>query len=249
MFAAWPGQSPANANIPIGPGLNAAFMQRCGWLDPTRAAPLGQVQLRPLHRRDLPGPLYAVSGDYYVEYRPNRRWDSGFARSTVLVHYIANETSYLIAELHAGDPPFTWGDPLSPFVAHGSVQVDAIDDAAETITVTTTYTAARPLPVAGPVFSLFETEFTGAGGWVIVGGRLVRIPPRSPAFRLVDAAAQLASLSEVQVAPRLRTEARAELYARTLAELEEAREHITGVSSPFDHLNMDEVRRLHQREG
>jgi hypothetical protein len=84
---------------------------------------------------------------------------------------------------------------------------------------------------------------------VIVGGRLVRIPPRSPAFRLVDAAAQLASLSEVQVAPRLRTEARAELYARTLAELEEAREHITGVSSPFDHLNMDEVRRLHQREG
>jgi hypothetical protein len=249
MFRAWPGHSPANANIPIGPGLNAAFMKRCGWLDPTRATSTGQVALRPLHRRDLPGPLYIVVGDYYVEYRPAQRWDTGFSRSTVLVHYLANDTSYLIAELHAGDPAFTWGNPLSPFVAHGSIQVDAIDDGAETATVTTTYVAARPVPVAGPVFSLFETEFTGGAGLVIIGGRLVRIPPRSPALRLVEAAAQLASLGEVQVAPRLVTEARAEIYAQTIAELGAAREHITGVSSPFDHINMDDARRFHRREG
>jgi hypothetical protein len=248
MFVAWPGRSPANPNIPIGPGLNAAFMKRCGWLDPTRAAPVGQAQLRPLHRRDLPGPLYAVSGDYYVEYRPTQRWDTGFSRSTVLMHYIANDTSYLIAELHAGDPAFTSGD-LSPFVAHGSVTVDAIDDGAETATVTTTYAAGRPVSVAGPALSLFETEFTGGGGLVLIGGRLVRIPPRSPALRLVEAAVQLASLGEAQVAPRLVTEGRAEIYGRTLAELGEALEHITGVSSPVDHITPEEARRFHRREG
>jgi hypothetical protein len=247
MFAAWPGHSPANTNIPVGPGLNAAFMKRCGWLDPSRAAPAAQVQLRPLHRRDLPGPLYAIAGEYYVEYRPSRRWDTGFA-STVLVHYIDNDTSYLIAELRAGDPAFTWGDPLSPFVAHGSIHVDAIDDAGETATVTTAYSPGRPVPVGGPAISLFETEFTGGGGLVIIGGRLVRIPPRSPAFRLIETAAQLATLGEVRVAARLKTEARAELYAQTISELEEAHEHISGESSPFDHLDMEEVRRFHRGE-
>lgn len=60
MFNAWPGHHPIDATIPVGPGLNAAFMKRCGWLDTTRAAPIGQVTLRPLHRRDLTGALYSL---------------------------------------------------------------------------------------------------------------------------------------------------------------------------------------------
>jgi hypothetical protein len=102
------------------------------------------------------------------------------------------------------------------------------------------------VPVEGPAISLFETEFTGGGGLVMIGGRLVRIPPRSPAFRLIETAAQLATLGEVRVAARLQTEARAELYAQIISELEEAHEHISGESSPFDHLDIEEVRRFHR---
>jgi hypothetical protein len=132
MFSAYPGRHPNDPNIPVGPGLNAAFMKRCGWLDATRAAPVGQqVVLRPLHRRDLAGPLFATVGPFYVEYRASSRWDTGFA-SIVLVHYIANNTSYLIAELRAG-AEFSWGNPLSPF---GSIKVDAIDDLSRTAAVT-----------------------------------------------------------------------------------------------------------------
>ena len=210
---------------------------------------MGQVQLRPLHRRDLPGPIYAIVDGYYVEYRPSRRWDTGFA-STVLVHYIANDTSIDIAELRAGSPAFTWGDPLSPFVAHGSIQVDAIDDALGKHRPgrRRTHPAGRcrsMVPALPPL--LRPSSPVAADSVIIVGRHLVRIPPRSPAFRLIETAAQLAALDDIRVGARLKTE-RAELYARIISELEEAHEHISGESSPFDHLEMEEVRRFHRGE-
>ena len=248
MFVAWPGRHPTNQNVPVGPGLNAAFMERCGWLDRTRVAPAGQVALRPLHRRDLNGPLYAQVGSYYAEYRPSRRWDTGFA-SVVLVHYITNETSYLVAELRVGSPAFTFGDPRWPFAPHGSISVDAIDDASETATITTTYNAGLPIPFAGPAFSLFGSELGGGAGLVFVGGKLIRIPPRSPAFQLVEAAVALVSLHEVQVAPAIKTAAQAEIYEKTVSALEEFHEHITGVSSVLDHVTMEEAHAFHRRTG
>ena len=245
MFNAWPGHNPIDANIPIGPGLNAAFMKRCGWLDTTRAAPTGQVALRPLHRRDLSGSLYSIVGQHYVEYRPSRRWDTGFS-SVVLVHYIADDTSYLSAELRTGSE-FSWGNPHWPFEAHGSIKVDAIDDGAETATITTSYSPARRVPVDGPALSVFGSEFADAGGLVILGGRIIRIPPRSPELRLVEAAAALASISDVQLAPALKTAACAAIYAQVAGDIDEAHEHITGVSSPLDHITAEEARNFHLR--
>lgn len=241
MFRATPGRRPTDPNVPVGPGLNAAFMKRCGWLDPTRAAPIGQVTLRPLHRRQLSGPLYATVGGYYVEYRPSLRWDAGFA-STVLVHYVANSTSYLAAELAVG-ATFSWGGGW-PFTKSGSITVDAIDDASETAAVTTF--TERPLP-ATSVASIFQTEFSDGGGIVVVGGRIVRIPPRSPAFGLVAAAVELTSLSDIHLAPALVTAARANVYARVLEDITEAHEHVTGTSSPFDHMTLKEAQRFHER--
>jgi hypothetical protein len=243
MFNAIPGRLPADPNVPVGPGLNAAFMKRCGWLDPTRAAAAGQVGLRPLHRRDLSGPLYVVVGEYYVEYRASQRWDTGFS-SVVLVHYVANNTSYLVAELGAG-ATFEWG-ARSPFQTSGSVTVDAIDDASETATVSSVVREPRPIPVLTAT-SIFQSEFVDAGGLVIFGGKIIRIPPRSPAFGLLEAAAGLASLNEVQLAPAISTAARAEIYGRALEQITEAHEHVTGVSSPFDHINMKDARRFHER--
>jgi hypothetical protein len=77
----------------IGPGLNAANMRSRGWLDESRVwtATSGLVDvpldIRPLHRRDLPGQLAAdLCGDYLVEYRKKERWDASINRSAVFVH-------------------------------------------------------------------------------------------------------------------------------------------------------------------
>ena len=96
----------------------------------------------------------------YVEYRASQRWDTGFW-SIVLVHYILNETSYLVAELTAGSPAFTFGNPRWPFELHGSITVNAIDDASETATITTVYNEGMALPAAGPAFSVFGSELRG----------------------------------------------------------------------------------------
>jgi hypothetical protein len=248
MFNASPGRSPTRANSPVGPGLNAAFMKRCGWLDATRGAPLGQVALRPLHRRDLPGPLYAVVGGYYVEYRASRRWDTGFP-SVVLVHYVENQTSYLVAELRPGSPAFTWGEPLSPFASQGSIEVGAIDDAAETASITTSYREASAMPFAGPALSLFGTELGDGGGLIWLNGRIIKIPPRSPALRLAQTAAALVSIGELALTPALERAARAEVYGQTLAELGEGNAQITGVHSPLDHATAREAHELHREGG
>lgn len=244
MFRASPGRHPSNANLPVGPGLNAAFMRRCGWLDPTRAAPSGQVGLRPLHRRDLPGPLYALVGSYYVEYRAARRWDSGFDSSIVLVHSWANNTSYLRAELRPGDE-FTWGSS-SQYQTQGSIKVDAIDDAAETATITTTYRPAIPFPLTGPAISLTQGEWVDAGGIVIINGKLVHIPPRSPELRMIEAAVELASLADLRVAPAIGTRARAEVYDRLAADIDEIHHHLTQPQSPYDHLDKETIGAFHQ---
>lgn len=264
MFAAWPGHMPTDSSIPIGPGLNAAFMKRCGWLDTTRAASLGRADLRPLHRRDLSGPLYAMVDKYYVEYRPSHRWDSGFP-SVVLVHYIADNTSYLVAELGAGSE-FSWGNPLDIFFSsHGSIKVEAIDDAALTASIEILYSPRRRLPVLErlrwvqePFYQryledikpsipqLSEIEITDVGGIVIIDDRIIKIPSRSLEFHLVEAAAALASLNDVQMAQTIKSAARVDIYAQTAAEINEAREHITGVSSPLDII--EEARHFHRRD-
>src|SRR5262249_14309016 len=79
---AWPTPAPDLDYGRRGPGLNAANMRGRGWLDDSRVwgAPLGDfnqtIQLRPLHRHDLPGilaaelpPIEIGRGRYIVEFR------------------------------------------------------------------------------------------------------------------------------------------------------------------------------------
>ncbi|MFN8123859.1 MAG: hypothetical protein U0237_15695 [Thermoleophilia bacterium] len=245
MFNASAGHHPDDPGLPIGPGLNAAFMHNCGWLDTARIAPDGRVQLRPLHRRDLAGPLYAQAGGYFVEYRPSHRWDTGFA-SIVLVHYIANGTSYLMAELGAGQQ-FSWGDPGDPFTEHGTISVEEIDDATLTATVATRVTPPARVPQAGPAWSLFGSEWGDGGGLVILGGRVIKIPPRSPSLAVLEAVASVASLEQISIAPALRSQAQAELLAEASARLDRSRIALTEPHSPLDDLDMEAVRHLQAR--
>ena len=80
-----------------GPGMNAANMDGRGWLDGSRVwSGAGTVQLRPLHRRDLPGWLCARVGEFYVEFRVKDGWDKGIPAATVLVHRFEDNRSYLM---------------------------------------------------------------------------------------------------------------------------------------------------------
>lgn len=240
MFNAYAGQHPNYPGLPIGPGLNAAFMANCGWLDLTREAPDGRVGLRPLHRRDLPGALYARTGQHYLEYRPGIRWDSGLP-SVVLVHYIANDASYLVAELRTGET-FGCGDPNDPSTERGSITVESIDDASLTATVTTQVIPPVRVPSAGPAWSIFGSEWGDGGGLVIVGGRVVKIPPRSPSLALLETVASLASLEQITMAPALKTQAHAQLLAGAASRMDAARGALADPHSPLDDLDMEGVR-------
>lgn len=195
MFAAYAGTHPEDPELSIGPGLNAAFMDRCGWLSTGRTQTVTEqsevVQLRPLHRRDLPGPLCARVGTWFVEYRPKQRWDVGVPASVVLVHERADDTSFLLAALSQGgihttrQPDVVWPD-------YQEVQVESIDDEALTASVRVTRVARPAPPTAGPAITL-TGQLGDGGGLILVGGRIVRIPPRSP---LLAPLAQLATLQE-----------------------------------------------------
>ncbi len=63
------------------------------------------------------------------------------------------------------------------------------------------------------------------GGLVIFGGHIIRIPPRSPELRLVEAAVALASINDTQLAPTLKTAARADIYAQVGVEIAKAQQH------------------------
>lgn len=86
----------------IGPGLNAANMESRGWLDSERVWSRAgwfdeEIQLRPHHRRDLPGYLVARVGIYYVELRIKEGWDAGISSPVVLVHRLEADRSWLMA--------------------------------------------------------------------------------------------------------------------------------------------------------
>lgn len=201
MFAAHTGGHPVETDLPIGPGLNSAFMDRAGWLDLSRVqTSAATVTLRPLHRRDLPGHLAALVNGWYVEYRPGVGWDSGYGVSRVFVHSRANNTSYLEAELGTGDS-FEVGDRLGIFESYFGVTVNSIDDGALSASVTIQAKRAREF-VAGPA-ELFGGVASDGGGFVIIGGKIVRIPPRSPLIRVLEGVAALENTSSRAVPAHL----------------------------------------------
>jgi hypothetical protein len=85
--------------LSIGPGLNAANMHSRGWLDHSRVwktkyAVDTVVELRPLHRRDLPGFLAIYIDNFFIEFRMNEDWDAGFPEPIVIIHYLEDNYSY-----------------------------------------------------------------------------------------------------------------------------------------------------------
>jgi hypothetical protein len=183
----------------IGPGINAANMWSQGWLDADRVWNAGGnhvssiVQLRPLHRQDLSGYLAARIGPYFVEFRMPERWDSGIHAPLVLVHTFWNGYSYVhqfqddLMAMSAGDR-FRDGDAGDPLGAYLEVEIVSIDPTQRIATLRVNRKPDRH-PDAGPGITFGGVD-RGGGGFVIVGGKIIWIEPRSPVLQMLEKVAQ-----------------------------------------------------------
>ena len=180
----------------LGPGLNAANMWSRQWLDSSRVWTAGNlefgetVQLRPLHRRDLPGYLAARVGAYFFELRVPDRWDAAIGPAVVLVHHFHSGASFIDTGnsgnqgLSAGDK-FQQGDAAEPFAPLLQVEVTNIDSAAQMGTLRVTKRVDRR-PQAGPARPVFGGVTSDGGGLILVGGKVVRVPPRTDFQLMVE---------------------------------------------------------------
>ncbi|WP_073502918.1 hypothetical protein [Actinacidiphila paucisporea] len=189
----------------IGPGLNAANMWGRGWGDQSRVwAPEEDVyrytvQLRPLHRHDLPGYLMALAGGYFVEFRVPEAWDAAIGQPVVLVHALQDGISYLQSGvsgsqgLTVGDA-FRLGDPADKLGHLIEVEVTDIDLAGHVATIGVTVQRDRH-PKAGPAVVL-DGVSEDAGGWVIVGGKVKKVPPWSPLKQILQSVVSIEESNE-----------------------------------------------------
>ena len=170
----------------IGPGLNAWCMRSRGWLDENRVSKSNNnvtLQLRPLHRHDLPGFLAAEIGGYLVEYRPAHRWDAAFHRSAVFIHRFEDNHSYVMPAADGrfdlvAESFFERGNAIDPFNNYIRVEVLAIDDCNLTATLSLRHRKAYvPPPVIGQIFGGVAVD---GGGWIFIGGHFHPVPPRGP---------------------------------------------------------------------
>jgi M6 family metalloprotease-like protein len=182
--------------------LNAVNMERLGWLQPSRVAAVqnnssATLQLRPLHRPDLPGPLAAKVGAAYVEFRVDtpsngrfNNWDEGLTRPAVLVHIAANSPSDFIEndthpvllsnalgvqDLQAGGV-LDVGDSRWPYKDYTRIEVLSIDMDSLTATVSVSHRSARPEPVDPGIIQWILEGVIGVGP----DGRIIKVPPRQP---------------------------------------------------------------------
>ncbi len=199
----------------VGPGMNAWNMRSRGWLDETRVwtAPSSSwdavVQLRPLHRTDLSGFLAAQIGSYLVEFRVPQRWDAAIPRACIFVHSFSDNHSYLMPaysgsqDIVEGDK-FEFGDPNHPISGYYAAEVVNIDEANLTATVRLHQRPPQPVPVPGLIGQVSRGVQADGGGVIIVGDKVVKVPPRGPALELVKQVARYLdidiSTSDVEIA-------------------------------------------------
>ena len=200
--------------IHIGPGLNAANMKNVGWIDMSRVWENGksevdtEMELRSLHQRQLPGYLAAFLNDYYwIEFRVKEGWDLGIPRPTVLVHYLLGGYSYLVKDTK-GNKEGTKGSayfsdpPPDPFPGRWKeqplfqVKILDIDPVAMIARISIKSKHGKLWRLGAKRVS--RGVMTDGGGWVIIGNKIVHVPPRNPLYNVIN------SVSNVFSADRLK---------------------------------------------
>jgi hypothetical protein len=193
----------------VGPGLNAWNMRGRGWLDEARIwtsssqAFSGSVQLRPLHRTDLPGFLAAQLGDYLVEFRVPQRWDAAIGDACVLVHRFEDNHSYLMPATNGSQSlltgyKFQIGEPSYQYLPYMVAEVTSIDMDNLTATLNLVLRPRTPLPNIGLVGQIFGGVEVDGGGWIFVNGQFLPVPPRGPVTDLVQQVARFLTVQTYQ---------------------------------------------------
>ena len=151
------------------------------------------IDLRPLHRRDLPGLLAAElpgpsgAGSVLVELRVPERWDAAIPEATVLVHRF--EDNHLpdlrhrrrtrISSRATRSVRPTDADQRAAWGASGRVEVLSISAEAQRRASAMHH---RPAPVGARPASRAARLVGGVevdgGGFFLSGGKVIRIPPK-----------------------------------------------------------------------
>lgn len=175
----------------VGPAMNAWNMRARGWLDETRVWTSygvtggSVIKLRPLHRRDLSGFLAAQIGEYLVEFRVPQSWDAAIPRACVLIHRFESNHSYLMPAV-GGSRDIVQGDKFSRFTLTNTITVEVVDIDMETLTATINLQEQiHKVPsLVGRVLGGAEVD---GDGIMIIGHRIIKIPPLGPVRNMVEA--------------------------------------------------------------
>jgi hypothetical protein len=232
----------------IGPGLNAQCMRSRGWLDESRVwkspgrAFNTTIQLRPLHRHDLPGLLAAeLPGGLLVEYRPKDRWDAQFPRSAIFVHDFLDNHPYVLRgtagnfDLVAGNS-FQRGNPAEPislFRNFVKMDVVALNDAMSTATINLSHETPFVAPVL--VAQILAGITADGPGVYLIGKTIHRVPPRGLANAVVEKLSQYLDAGEIADA-KVRSQLQREALGAITRSVESQLEDLTstgGVAPPL----------------
>lgn len=239
--------------VKIGPGLNAANMNSIGWIDNTRVWKNGQrevdavIELRPLHQHNLSGYLAAFFNDHYwIEFRVKEKWDKEIPRPAILVHYFFAGKSYLVKDSN-GDRDGTKGsiyflnrDPLPSIWKTPPVQqVEVLDiDPAKKIAQLRIQSRKgkiwSPVNISKGAKNVSKGVMRDGGGWIIMGKKIIRIPPRTPLYDLLGAISKTLEADRSKNVKSNRS-VRMKGYKKIVKIAEEELEHLHisgGISSP-----------------
>lgn len=228
----------------IGPGLNASNMAGRGWLDESRVWKTSNrsfdtvVQLRPLHRRDLPGFLAARLGEYLVEFRSKERWDAAIPRPAVLIHRFEDNISYLMSA-NNGEQDLvassvfgttdTNNSILSIFIGATKIEVVEINANDQFAKIRLVHRPAFEEPSLGGI--LFGGVTKGGNGHIFVGGKFIPIPPHSPFIQILHQVAAYESSEEI-ASVHVRNAVRRETLSAIIALAENQMQTLQAFSQP-----------------
>lgn len=226
----------------IGPGLNAANMAGRGWLDESRVWKASNrsfntvVQLRPLHRRDLPGFLAARIGKYLVEFRSKERWDAAIPRPAVLIHRFEDNISYLMSA-NNGEQDLVTGSVFGTTDTGSSILHITGTTKIEVVEINTNEQFAKIRLVNRPAFEdlgpgiLFGGVAQGGGGYIFTGNGIRRIPPHSPLFQILEQVSAYEGSKEI-ASVQLRNAVRREILLAIAALAENQMQTLQAFSQP-----------------
>ncbi len=187
-----------------GPLLCAANLDRMGWLPASRVWSLNggnssgsdEFDIVSMSHPETPGYLAAKVGGVYAEFRTKENWDESIPRPSVLIHQMVDPNAVVIASdnhnyINDWQPGQMYGVSDLEMAIHGGIQIriKSFDLQANKARIAVRVGASRPY-VVGPGL-VFGGVASDGGGWLILNGKIVRIPPRSPVMMLAEEMANL----------------------------------------------------------